>query len=265
MASLAEVYDARGVSGRRLRLGVGLFLLGAALTFGGVLAATTDLLTGAGFGTVEAWELAGVLAGVGLPVAFLGVVAVLPTSPRVRAVAIVGAVLSIAGVAAFRWAYPVRWIGGAGPNLTLPVLGLYFLGTITTCLCVFWAVAAAKARNDPGGTVELEMTDAGVRVVSASGGLRRQLGGIGLLGSTPDGETPTQTAGNQRTDGGATTDDGVVLEEPTRRQSLADPYCGNCSQFSYVRVDGDIRPYCGLTEEIMPDLDPCQEWESNTR
>lgn len=264
MASLAEVYEARGVGARRLRLGVGLFLLGATFTVGGVLAATTDLAIGAGLGVYEARELAGVLAGLGLPAAFLGVVAVLQTSRRLRAVAVTGAVVGAAGVAAFRWAYPIRWIGGGGPNLALPVAGLYFLGTVTTCLCVFWAVIVAKARNDPGGTVELAMTDAGVRVVSVSGGLRRRLGGVGLLGSTPDGETPTQTARGQWTDGGATTDDGIVLEDRARTTTLADPYCGNCAEFSYVRVDGDIRPHCGLEDELMDDLDPCREWEPNT-
>lgn len=267
MASLAEVYNARGVSRRRLGVGVGLFLLGAGATVGGVLAATTEVATSAGLGVFEARTLAGVLAGLGLPAVFLGIVAVLPTSLRVRALALVGSLVAVAGVGLFQWAYPTRWIGGSGANLTLPVLGVYFIGSVTTCLCVFWAVAVLKSRNDPGGTVELEMTQAGARVVSVSRGLRTQLGGVGLLGSTPDGSTPTQTAGGrstQRTDGGATTDDGLILEEHRRPGSLADPYCGNCAKFSYVRADGDIQPYCGHHRTVMDDMDPCPEWESNT-
>lgn len=258
MASLSEVYGARGVAPRQLWAGVGLFAVGVVLVAAGVLAATTDLLTGAGFHVFEARELAGIFAGLGLPASMLGVVAVLPASRRVRAAAGVGAAVAVLGVALFTWAYPHRWIGGSGPNATPFVVAVYAFGALTACVCLFWTVATFKARSDPGGTVRIEVTDAGTRVVSASENLRRRLGGVGFLGSTPAGDTPTQTAtGSQPvSDGGAAaqSDDGT----------LADPYCGNCTHFSYVRVEGEIRPYCGRHEELMDDMDACEHWASNT-
>lgn len=259
MASLSEVYGARGVEPRQLWAGVGLFAVGVVLVAAGVLAATTDLLTDAGYHVFEARQLAGVLAGLGLPASMLGVVAVLPASRRVRATAGVGTAVAVLGVALFTWAYPHRWIGGSGPNTTPLVVAVYAFGALTACVCLFWTVATFKARSDPGGTVHIEVTDAGTRVVSASENLRRRLGGVGFLGATPDGETPTQTAAGRTqpvSDGGAAAQTGD--------RTLADPYCGNCAHFSYVRVDGEIRPYCGLHEELMDDMDACERWESNT-
>jgi len=247
---------------------VGLFLVGAALVFAGVLVASTDLATGVVGDVYDAREVAGVLAGLGLPAAFLGVVSVLPGSRRVRAAAVIGSAVAVLGVGLFTWAYPIKWVGGPGPNYTFAVAGVYTLGALTVGLCLFWTVVTFKARNDPGGTVRLEVTDAGTRVVSVSENLRSRLGGVGFLGAVPDGDTPTQTARGsaaQRTDGGATTDDGVVLDgEQERPGSLADPYCGNCTHFTYVRVDGEIEPYCGLDEELMADMDACDRWKPNT-
>ncbi|MFB6171995.1 MAG: hypothetical protein ABEJ23_05630 [Haloarculaceae archaeon] len=259
MASLSEVYGARGVAPRQLWAGVGLFAVGVVLVAAGVLAATTDLLTDAGVHVFVARRVAGVLAGLGLPAAMLGVVAVLPASRRVRATAGLGTAVAVLGVALFAWAYPHRWIGGSGPNATPLVVAVYAFGALVACVCLFWTVATFKARSDPGGTVHIEVTDAGTRVVSASGDIRRRLGGVGFLGATPDGDTPTQTAtrgGQTVSDGGATADAGDA--------SLADPYCGNCAHFSYVRVDGEIEPYCGRHDERMADMDACEHWEPNT-
>jgi MFS family permease len=265
MASLAEAYGARGVGPRRLRAGVGLFAVGALAVFAGVLMATTDLVAGSGLTVLEARELAGVVAGLGLPLSFLAVVAVLPASRPVRAAAVIGGAIAVLGVGLFTWAYPTRWVGTPGPNATHLVAAVYLLGALTVGLCLFWTVARFKARSDPGGTVRLEVTEAGTRVVSVSEDLRRRLGGVGFLGVSPDGDTPTQTARPGRTDGGATTDDAVVLgESEDGPGSLADPYCGNCARFRYVRVDGEIQPYCGAHEEFMDDMDPCDQWEPNT-
>lgn len=258
MASLSEVYGARGVAPRQLWAGVGLFAVGVVLVTAGVLGATTDLLTDTGFHVFEARELSGLLAGLGLPAAMLGVVAVLPVSRRVRATAGLGTAVAVLGVALFTWAYPHRWIGGSGPNATPLVVSVYTFGALVACVCLFWTVATFKARSDPGGTVRIEVTDAGTRVVSASENLRRRLGGVGFLGATPSGDTPTQTANPSQ----AVSDGGAAAMGSSN--TLADPYCGNCTHFSYVRVDGEIQPYCGLDEELMTDMDACDRWESNT-
>lgn len=288
MTSLTEVYRGgrRETSPRRLYFGVGLFLVGTLLTVGGiVVGASSEVANWLGLGVYAARESAGVLAGVGLPVAFVGVLTVVPqTGPRRRGAGLAGALLALVGVGLFVWAYPETWYG-LHPDYTLPVTAVYFAGALTSLWCVFTAVANFKTRNDPGGTVKLEITRGGAtRVMEVSNErLRDHLGGIGLLGATPDGETDTQTnrpgnsaADTSRTesratvsDGGATTvtDDGEVLTDsgPGAGRPRQDAYCGNCEHFQYVRsTDGDLRPYCGFHGEAMDDMDPCQRWEPNT-
>ena len=134
---------------------------------------------------------------------------------------------------------------------------------------------------------------------------RSETGGIGFLGGTPDGEVETQTGGGTASDGGtqgesitSPLDDSTTTNpEPTPRggsgaasetrsaqrdpsgapdgtagdrstapdATAGDVYCGNCTHFEYVRTDAGIQPYCGAHEELMDDMDPCQEWESRSR
>jgi len=48
-------------------------------------------------------------------------------------------------------------------------------------------------------------------------------------------------------------------------RAAGDVYCGNCAHFEYVRTGGGIQPYCGAHEELMDDMDPCQQWESRAK
>jgi hypothetical protein len=88
--------------------------------------------------------------------------------------------------------------------------------------------------------------------------------------STSSGSAPSSPA----SDGGATTtdirspldasDDGTEFvpnpgEEPKPRQ-VGDQYCGSCQHFDYVRTDQGIQPYCGLYDDLMDDMDACDEW-----
>jgi hypothetical protein len=277
MASLSEVYEGGrgGADLRRLYLGVGMFVVGTVLTVSGIVLATSTPVAEA-FSLVwwQAREVAGIAAGVGLPLTFLGVVTVLPKAgTRVRAAALVGTAVALFGVLLFWEVYPAQWIGRA-TDYTLPVVGVYFLGAVTTLWAVFSAVASFKTRNDPGGTVRLEVTKQGeTRIVEVSNeNLRSRLSGIGFFGTTPDGEVETQTARTGRTrertapvsDGGSVADnDAVFLDEPgpTPKQ---DVYCGNCSHFKYVRTGDGMKPYCGFHARTMDDMDPCEEWESNS-
>lgn len=279
MASLTEVYEggAGGADLRRLYLGVGLFLVGAMLTVSGIVIGTSAGVASAlGLGVFEARELAGICAGVGLPATFLGVVTVLPQAGlQLRAVAVLGAAVALVGVVAFTAVYPSQWYGMA-TDYTLPVVAVYFLGTITTFWCLFVAVANFKTRNDPGGTVRLEVTKEGTtKVVEVSNDrLKQGLGGIGLLGATPDGSAETQTGSAAQTDGSGVaspgrprqeptpTDDAELLEEPAPNPR-GDVYCGNCEHFSYLRTDEGLQPYCGLHTETMADMDACDEWSPN--
>ncbi|UPV99327.1 YihY/virulence factor BrkB family protein [Halorussus gelatinilyticus] len=233
MTSLAEAYEENvGEVGnvRLLYLGVGLFAAGALLVVLGILVATTSLHATLGLGVLGAREVAGVLAGLGVPAVFVGIFSVLPASERVRAAAAIGAGVSILGVALFTYAYPRHW-AGYNRQLTLPVVAVYFFGVLVTFGCLFVAVVNFKTRNDPGGTVTLEVAHEGeVRTVevrkgeldefedienlnalqteladSAAGDPENDpdpvstdpsetgLGGVAFMGATPDGETPTQT------------------------------------------------------------------------
>jgi hypothetical protein len=200
MASLTDVYEggAGGPDLRRLYLGVGLFLVGAALTVGGIVVGTsTGVAELLGLDTFGAREIAGIAAGVGLPVTFLGVVVVLPqTTRRVNAAAVLGSAVALFGVVLFTRVYPQAWFDNA-----FPVVAVYFVGMMTTLWALFSAVASFKTRNDPGGTVELRVTEGGeTRVVEVSNqSLAQKLGGIGLMGGTPDGNVETQTAGSSAT------------------------------------------------------------------
>lgn len=275
MASLSEVYEGGrgGADLRRLYTGVGLFLVGVVLAVTGVVFGTSTAAADQfGLGVFEAREVAVIAAGVGLPLAFIGVVTVLPQSGRrVRVAAGVGSLIALFGVLLFWEFYPMQWYG-METDYTLPVSGIYFLGVLTTFWAVFTAVANFKTRNDPGGTVKLEITKQGrTRVVEVSNeGLRTRLSGIGFLGTTPDGETPTQTAGaggNDRSavsDGGSTTagHDAEFLDEPSP-DHRGDVYCGNCTHFNYVRTNDGMEPYCGFHGEVMDDMEACEAWEAN--
>ncbi|WP_134672509.1 DUF7139 domain-containing protein [Halorussus marinus] len=229
MTSLAEAYEENvGEVGslRRLYLGVGLFVVGALLVVVGIVVSTTGVHAALGLEWWQGREVAGVLAGLGVPSVFVGVFTVLPASQRVRAAAAIGAGVAVLGIALFAHAYPYMWAGaGNGVDLTAQVAATYFFGVLVTCWCLFVAVANFKTRNDPGGTVTLEISREGeVRTVEVDredleefddlddlSAVRTQLagadrsdgaddrpaetglGGVGFFGDAPDGETPTQT------------------------------------------------------------------------
>ncbi|QSG12689.1 putative membrane protein [Halapricum desulfuricans] len=273
MTSLTDVYEERGAvaSSRRLSLGVGLFVAGAALVVAGIVVATTGLSESLGLGLYEAREVAGILAGVGAPAAMLGGFVVLPASQSTRAAAVIGASVAVFGVALFAHTYPDQWLGAADPSatLTLATTLVYVAGLLTTAWCLFLAVATFETRKQPGGTARMEVTEAGrIRLIEESTP-EHGLGGIGFFGSTPDGGVQTQTnrpqSGQPASDGaGAATADDAFLDSVTVR-GQPDRYCGNCEHFSYVRTDDGIAPYCGHDGRYMDDMEPCEHWDSNVR
>lgn len=300
MTSLSEAYNtAAGKNPGRLYLGVTLFLVGALFVIAGIVVTTTDILQPA-INVVEARLYGGVLAGVGVPAVFLGVFTVLPAGRQTRAAAIIGASISLLGVALFWHAYPCGWVGarcaGTHQNLTLPTVGVYFLGTITTFWCLFVGAANFKTRNDPGGTVKMEVTRQGeTKVIEVPAAQASSFSGVGLFGTQPDGEVETQTAqsapstrsntpttttppqsspmGSTVSDGGAADtdirsplddvpEDAEVMrpDAPRTAPSRGDAYCGSCAHFQYVRGDSGMVPYCGYHGEVMDDMTACQEW-----
>lgn len=283
MASLTDVYQRRigaVASRRRVLAGLALFAVGLGVVAFGVLLATTGIGTVFGLGVYGAREWAGILAGLGLPATFVGLFAILPTSRLTRATIAIGASLSVFAVALFTYAYPTQWPGApaADPLLSLMTLTLYFVGAITTGWCLFVSIATFKTRKSPGGAAEMRITEEGtVKLVEQADTGVSGVGGIGLFGTDPDGEVPTQTgnsSGSSSTtrqaasDGGsatrssATDDDAFVESVSTRGQP--DRYCGNCEQFNYVRTDDGLEPYCSHHGRYLEDMDACEEWASNS-
>jgi len=165
MPSLSEAYDGGEWSGRdprRVSAGGSLFALGALAVVSAILVLASDgaaSLVGA-TGETAARRLAGTLAGLGIPAMFLGVVAVLPASRRERVGVLCGALGTVAGVFLFRQAYPDRWVG-ASDALAFPTAMVYFVGSCVALWFVLSAVATFKLRNNPQGTVTLEVTRQG--------------------------------------------------------------------------------------------------------
>ena len=279
MTSLTDVYDGevgRVVDRPQRVLGTALFVAGAVMVVAAIAMATTGLRAVFGFGLFEAREVAGLLAGLGLPAAVVGIFTVLPAGRVVRAAAAIGASVALLGVTLFAYAYPGHWMA-ADPLLTVATIFLYSLGTLTTVWCMFVALATFKTRNDPGGTARMEITEEGtIRIVSGEEHLP-SFGSVGLFGRDPEGDVDTQTGRDGRAPGAhtsptPTSDGGVTLEDAsesavevmeTPSRAGPDEYCGNCTHFEYVKVDDEMVPYCGLDEVRMDDIEPCDRWQAN--
>jgi hypothetical protein len=272
MTSLGEAYGAarsQEADPGRLYAGVVLFLAGTLLVVAGIVVATTDLLRTGGTTIYEVRELGGILAGVGVPAVFLGILTVLPADRDTRVAAAVGAAVAVLGVALFAHAYPCQWSGATcapAGNLTLPTVGVYFLGAMVTAWYLFVGIATFKRRNDPGDTVRMTVTRQGETEVVEVDPREAGEGGVGLFGAGSSAPVSAVTGGGDAevmgTDGGATERD---IHEIGGGNVPADRYCGNCAAFEYVRTDDGIQPYCGTHDEVMSDMDPCDEWSSNGR
>jgi len=297
MTSLTDVYDGdvgRVATRRQQVFGGALFLAGATMMVGAILSATTAFGVES-FGRFGARWVAGILAGLGLPAVVLGVFTVLPANRGTRATAVIGAGIAVLGVALFSHAYPTDWVTGA-PLFALVTTAVYFLGMATTFWCLFAALATFKTRNDPGGSATMEITEEGtIRLVEEARSIPG-MGGVGLFGNGPTGTVETQTnrqspssgshetsasgANGSRTaqrdpqptaDGGSATvdanaagaDGSMSFDGAAAARGMPDTYCGNCEHFRYVRVDGELAPSCGLSEEVMDDMDACEEWTPN--
>jgi hypothetical protein len=144
--------------------------------------------------------------------------------------------------------------------------------------------------SDPDGSVPTQTNEGSSGSTTGRSSGSYSTGGSGSY-SSGGGTHPAQSksTGSGSSTGSQTTShstssgtEDIVVAEPTsdggsavtdqsgtKTQSLdaasergkPDEYCGNCAHFEYVRVDGDIRPYCGLRDNVMDDMDACREWE----
>ncbi|ELZ71236.1 YihY/virulence factor BrkB family protein [Haloferax volcanii] len=90
-----------------------------------------------------------------------------------------------------------------------------------------------------------------------------------------DGADATQSAGSA---GAATNRSGVDTVQSTEsarspagaadhpdadrpaNATVGDRYCGNCTYFEYVRTSDGLKPYCAAHDEMMQDMEACDEW-----
>jgi hypothetical protein len=172
MESLGDAYGGSQWNGRdprRIYAGIALFSVGAFAVVAGILLVTTPLagLLGAET-TQQAQSVAGVLAGLGIPASLAAVVVVLPASRKERLGVLAGTGLCVAGVALFGRAYPGQGTGTA-ESLAFPTTVVYFLGGAMAFWFVFTAIASYRVRNNPHGTVRLELKHQGeTRTVEVS-------------------------------------------------------------------------------------------------
>ena len=278
MASIGEVYDAQSrgmVEPGQLRLGFGLFLSGIILAAVGLVVATTGVHESMGLSIFDARLYAGILGGLAVPLALLGIMLLFPTDRRAWGVAAIGTGIAALGVAFFWYAYPQDW-AGYGRDFTPIVSAIYAFGIVTVTWSLFTTVATFKRRNDPGGTVTLQIAPEtgiprlfrvareGLRHSSFGGGTLFSSTPPGASGQTGGGSTTTSPSTQQAvgvTDGGETE---VAISEP-RDPEPVDRYCGNCRFFAYGSDDhGKLSPYCRHHDEAMDDMEPCDDWQSNT-
>lgn len=156
MPSLDEAYDDRSglADSREAAVGLGLLSVGALA----ILAAIALVWFGSDTPTIK--QYAGVTAGVGIPAMLLGVVAVLPANRRQRLGVVVGTVLAGIGVWLFWHVYPTRWTRTSDP-LAFETLTLFGVGCAIALWFVFSAIASTRLRNNPHGTVSLEVITQG--------------------------------------------------------------------------------------------------------
>lgn len=157
MTSLDEAYNSRWSGVRNPRRVVG----GLALVGFGVLAvAVAMVLVWLSGDSTVAKQYAGVVSGLGVPALLLGVVVVLPASRKTRLGVALGTAIASAGVVMFWYVYPGRWTRTGDP-LAFETMMLYGLGCAVALWFVFSAIASFRLRNNPEGTIKLEVVRKG--------------------------------------------------------------------------------------------------------
>lgn len=151
MTSLDEAYGGESPVSRPRQAVAGGALVGLGVV--AIVVAMVAVWTGS---NTAAKQTAGVAAGVGIPLMLIGIVVALPASRRTRLGVVVGTALSVGGVWLFQYAYPTRWTRTADP-LAFETLLLYGVGCAIAVWFVFTAIANTRLRNNPQGTVSLEV------------------------------------------------------------------------------------------------------------
>ncbi len=158
MTSLDDAYNRSsafdGRDPRRVYGGLAVVAVGVLALLGAILLVATQ-----GHAT-DGKKWAGLFAGLGIPVLLGGVVIVLPASLRQRIGVLLGAVLTVFGTTLFWHAYPDMWTR-TGNSMAFETIMVYALGGAIALWFVFTAIASTHVRNNPHGTVTLELVRQG--------------------------------------------------------------------------------------------------------
>jgi hypothetical protein len=139
------------------------------------------------------------------------------------------------------------------------VTALYLVGLTITFGCLFVGVARFKTRNDPGGTVSLDVIRRGeTRIVEVE--RPRETSGVGGVGVF--GRIDAASESEARGDGGTEPSSPSPSSSPP--SPPVDRYCGNCAYVEYARKGKELRPYCAHHERLLDSMDPCEAWTANT-
>ena len=129
--------------------------------------------------------------------------------------------------------------------------------------------------DTPDGNVETQTAGPGPGAASDGGtdseSITSPIDGSGTQStsaSTPASTSRSGSAADRRSSAGSSSARGATRSGSAGgsgpETAAGDVYCGNCAHFEYVRTDEGIRPYCGVHEELMDDMDPCRQWESRS-
>lgn len=170
MERLDEAYG--GSSARRLYLGTALVLGGVALFGLGGLKVVEDALMMLGVPGEQAVKGSVTIMGVVVPVALVGLLAVLPPNRSFRRVAGVGAAMCIVSVGAFWLAVPAA---NVPVEIPLALLGSYGVGVLVVLFGLIGTGAAGVDTTPTSGpTVSYQRTSQPSRQVPADGGTEEQ-------------------------------------------------------------------------------------------
>jgi len=205
---MGDVYEKKntgGISKSRKNKGIFSFLTGLIFLVSAMIIGTTSLFFRFGLTIDETQEIGGVLAALGLLAVFGSSLLVSKNVLRKHVLTyVLGTFLTFAAIAIFTIQFPQNWTVNELSSIPL-VSFLMLCGTSLNIYTVFWVIIRFKIRNSPGGTVQLTIEEDGkTRTVTVQKSVlenasREKIksiassGGIGLLGSDPDGNVKTQT------------------------------------------------------------------------
>ena len=118
--------------------------------------------------------------------------------------------------------------------------------------------------DDDGTTLSFD--EGQTRSGDRTGSSRSATPNVGGM-ATSDGGSTTQDISSPIEAHAGDGHDAEIVDAPTAEPPTnpTDRYCGNCSQFEYVRTSSGMVPYCTHHESKMDDMDACEDWTPNRK